>query len=511
MMRSYNYLINTRLLFLVSIALTFTSCKDDTELNLKFALKLAGENSVQLKSVLNHYKDDTLKYEAAKFLISNMPYHFSLEEYYLSLNGDKYRPDISIFKDDILVQRHCDSLINIGYRPIQNKVPDIKVINAEFLIDNIDLAFKVWEKPWAKDISFHDFCRYVLPYRAQVESISPLRAHIMNQFIPLLDSAQVTTSLEACIVLNEHLKSVMSYGNTGLSFYPTIEETYMSGIGRCEGLCNLGAFIMRAVGIPVAIDNTTWVKMDLGHSWCAVLDGDKFHSFGPGEDQPDKHSKLFSEVRHRRPAKVYRSRFDLISPIGEYINDDGYVTNLKSPLIYDVTNEYLDTPIDITIIADEIEYSSNSKTNQIYLCVRNFYEWKPIAVGSRTQLECNFKQVVGDNIFIIADSPDGGMLRFITAPFYVSKEGDTRKFIPDIDNLEKLTLDKRSNRIDVDHMLQYWDTDKKEFVTISPIEISNTTQSYTQVPHNSLLWFGVSERIVNQRVFFVDNGNVMRY
>lgn len=178
-----------------------------------------------------------------------MPYHFSLEEYYLSPGGGKYRPEVSKFENGKDVKKHCDSLVLEGYRPIQNKVPDIKVISAEFLIDNIEFAFKVWEKPWAKDISFHDFCRYVLPYRAQVESLSPLRAHIMNQFIPFLDSAQVTTPLEACMVLNEHLKSVMRYGNTGLSFYPTIEETYMSGIGRCEGLSSLGAFIMQAVGI----------------------------------------------------------------------------------------------------------------------------------------------------------------------------------------------------------------------------------------------------------------------
>ncbi len=65
----------------------------------------------------------------------------------------------------------------------------------------------------------------------------------MERFVPILDSAKkVKTPLEACFVLNEHLKGIMKYGHTGLPFYPTIDETYRSGISQCEGLCNLGTF-----------------------------------------------------------------------------------------------------------------------------------------------------------------------------------------------------------------------------------------------------------------------------
>lgn len=62
---------------------------------------------------------------------------------------------------------------------------------------------------------------------------------MMKRFLPLLDSAGVKTPLEACVALNEHLKSVVRYQDTGLPFYPTIEETYQSGISRCDGICNL--------------------------------------------------------------------------------------------------------------------------------------------------------------------------------------------------------------------------------------------------------------------------------
>jgi len=155
------------------------------------------------------------------------------------------------------LQRHCDSLLSAGYRSVQKRKKDIEVIDSAFLVNNIELAFSVWNKPWNKQISFEDFCCYILPYRAQTELPSNLREHMKNRFIPILDSAKVTSTLDACIVLNEHLKTIMRYQNTGLPFYPTIEETYYSGISRCEGLCDLGTFIMRSVGIPVTVDMTT--------------------------------------------------------------------------------------------------------------------------------------------------------------------------------------------------------------------------------------------------------------
>lgn len=46
---------------------------------LENALEQAESNRVELERVLSHYEReaDTLKYNAAKFLIENMPYHYS--------------------------------------------------------------------------------------------------------------------------------------------------------------------------------------------------------------------------------------------------------------------------------------------------------------------------------------------------------------------------------------------------------------------------------------------------
>lgn len=61
--------------------LALVSCQSRNEA-LETALKLAGDNRPELEKVLSHYSKnptDTLKLKAAKFLIENMPGHYTLE------------------------------------------------------------------------------------------------------------------------------------------------------------------------------------------------------------------------------------------------------------------------------------------------------------------------------------------------------------------------------------------------------------------------------------------------
>lgn len=485
-----------------------SACFHISDKELELALQLSGKNRTELEAVLNHYKNDTLKFKAACYLIRNMPYHYSRKEYYLSPDGEKYRPDITAFSNEEEVKKHCDSLMRCGYRIERQNISDITYLDSAYLVNNIDLAFFAWQKPWAKNIPFNDFCKYILPYRAQTEQISFLRGKLMTQFMPMLDSIQPTSPLEACTLLNERLKKIIRYQDTGLPLYPTIDETYQIGISQCDGICNLGAFIMRAVGIPVAVDFTIWPKMDLGHSWCAVLDNGHFYSFGPGEDQPNVHAKLFSKIRHRRPAKVYRFNFNPIQ-YGKKTKNDGFNTFLKSPLLHDVTNEYLNKTTNIEISVDT---EDNTRNKEVYLCTHNFYQWQPLAIGTRYNNNvCYFKNVVGDNIFIVADCPDGKNLRYISAPFYLNKKGNIHLFIPQIEQKQTVILEKRKDKKKVNHTLFYWNIIEKRFIPLSYKESTDTTQMYDQVPKNALLWFTIPEHIFNQRIFYLENDSLKKY
>ena len=57
-----------------------------------------------------------------------------------------------------------------------------------------------------------------------------------------------------------------------------------------------------------------------------------------------------------------------------------------------------------------------------------------------------FKNVVGDNIFMVADVTDNGALRYLTAPFYVSPNGEVHLFIPQPDQKFSYTFDKQKKK-----------------------------------------------------------------
>ena len=52
--------------------------------SLEQALSMSGENQAELEKVLEYYKNDSIKLEAARYLIRNMPFHFSRMEYFVS-------------------------------------------------------------------------------------------------------------------------------------------------------------------------------------------------------------------------------------------------------------------------------------------------------------------------------------------------------------------------------------------------------------------------------------------
>ena len=60
---------------------------------------------------------------------------------------------------------------------------DVKFITSEYLINNIELAFKVWmEQPWGKNISFDVFCEEILPYRVGKEPLENWREKVLIAF-----------------------------------------------------------------------------------------------------------------------------------------------------------------------------------------------------------------------------------------------------------------------------------------------------------------------------------------
>ena len=160
---------------LLCMATGFTSsCKESA---LDRSLSQAGDNRKELEAVLLHYQNDTLKQQAARFLIENMDAHYcfggdAVEKYYLAMD--------SVFRhgkgDRAYWNRQYDSILGQTGQALDScmAVPlfDIEHVKADFLIAHIDSAFAVWHRNWNRQYSFEMSLRYVLPYRIGHEGLS---------------------------------------------------------------------------------------------------------------------------------------------------------------------------------------------------------------------------------------------------------------------------------------------------------------------------------------------------
>lgn len=138
-------MFRTSRIFLICVLL-FTTCLESCRRagsELQFALNQAGENRVELKQVLNHYKtiEDKEKLRAAEYLIRNMPYHRAfigdVEEYRQSL--DSLLPEMSS------VSRYNELMFGLNRQFIKKKnlMYDVENISSEFLIQNIEESFRL--------------------------------------------------------------------------------------------------------------------------------------------------------------------------------------------------------------------------------------------------------------------------------------------------------------------------------------------------------------------------------
>ncbi|HPX99375.1 MAG TPA: hypothetical protein PK938_05885, partial [Bacteroidaceae bacterium] len=133
---------------LLSFALTIlllAGCSEDNRY-LRDALKAAGENRTELEAVLKHYRtvdNDPQKLEAAKYLIANMPAHYSYRD--TAAINSYYRKALEILGTGPSPDWQRDTLRQISdcyyWELSEDTISDVKVITADYLIYNIDHTF----------------------------------------------------------------------------------------------------------------------------------------------------------------------------------------------------------------------------------------------------------------------------------------------------------------------------------------------------------------------------------
>lgn len=399
---------------------------DNNPENLANALKLAEQNRQQLEKVISHYATDpadSLKLEAAHFLIANMPGH----HYWDSKELEEYIQKIDAMKELPYFLREDLHTIPYRYWPetFFEKKEDIKTIDAKYLIHQIDLAFTLRDScPWLQEFAFKDFCEYILPYKLNDEKPDFWRDSIL-QIKELITSNTHHYDDRKYSVYNliKELDNAVSPSILPRSVIvpdPIIGEHTLD----CIDLSYLQLCAYRGLGIPAAIDFVPcWANLNGSHYWCVPMDP-RFKDACP------------HEISTRSAAKIYRQTYS-IQPILQAGKNEFIPPLFQNPFITDVTEKYVNTA-QVTLPLPK----SKVKFKHAYLAVFNNLEWKPVCWSQPGKKKICFTNL-GRGIVYLPVYYAGTNMKNLNYPFILNQEGRTQFLIPDTVNTQKLHLTRK--------------------------------------------------------------------
>lgn len=423
-------------------------------------LRYAGDNRHELEAVLDYFKNDEEKYEAAEFLIANMKPHNSYrgtEIYrYYELAEKLLASDLTPREQrDSLLHFCTDSLPNLNRRTIS----DAKVIKADFLIHCIDHAFNEWKNnPWSEHVVFDEFCEWILPYKAvELQELDYWQDTLCTYFsdgikamIP--DDDEYATCIKVQeTVRNEIETKIHPLGLYNQSGYPLLSASTLphQTYGRCSDYVNLGVLTFRSLGIPVIKDGAPfWGRYRAGHEWYVIL-GDR------GQELPAEWDITTVAGEHffpyERIPKVYRETYS--------VNPERLKYKRRSRLKYDfslcqtdVTEKYM-RPFDIDIPINKKDIPG-SRAHIVepyaYIAIFNGHntDWSIVDYGELENrifgkvATAHFRKI-GPNILYIVLGFNGRTLIPISKPFIVGKDGRVTYIQCDTSSLRDIDIKRK--------------------------------------------------------------------
>ncbi len=487
-----------------------TSIQSSTEL--ENALTLAGKNRAELELVLQHYRegDDPLKLKAAEFLIANMPGQgYGLLAYY-DRDGNEIPFDIADYKNykeaKAAFQAQEKEHGEINYKK-KEFLPDLEVITADYLIENIDLAFKAWrEKPWAKNLPFVTFCEHVLPYRESNEPINRWRRPWMFRLMDLEKTLENPADPKA--VSAAAWKDINSWITFDEIYYlhPTdqgFDEMTRTRMGRCEDLANLAAYALRSQAVASASDYTPfWADANNNHAWQVILDEN-------GEAR---------ETTVSRAAKIYRKTYSIQPANLAFKRRKGEKVPrwLSGKFYKDVTTQYFDT----TDVSITLPNKVPDGERFAYICVFNTGKWNPIHWAEIKSHGSVTFTTMGRNIaYLPAYFVDGEILP-AGPPFILSKRGQMRRLLPNRNKVMEVeftttkpdqvhadTLEvKPSLHVESGKRYELFVWDEGGWQTLGKTEASGTPVTFSNIPAGALFWLVEEESQRLERIFTIEDG-----
>ena len=489
--------------------------------NVDSALVKADSNRVELEKVISHYRDsgDSLKLQAAYYLIGNMDGHSYMVFGLYDSAKVEYPFDVMAYPNLDTLQISFDSLaekhptLDFGKKELTE---DLQAITADFLIKQIDLAFYAWrEKPWAMNMTFSDFCEYVLPYRGSNEPLEDWRQYFLDKYVDLPSKMKDPTDrIEATKLINQDVKTYFTF-DSRYYYHPTdqgLSEMLRNHLGRCEDMTNIAIYAMRANGLAVTSDYTPyWANSGNNHAWNSILTADgKVIPFMGAEAEPgeyhlwNKLAKVYRKMYSQQPENlIFQPRKQKKVPA--WLAGKSYI---------DVTTDYVKTS-DVTVNLTE---KAPDSVDIAYLCVFNDGAWRPIQWGRINGKQVTFSTMGRDIAYLPVYFVKEDSITPAGNPFILHESGEIYEFpmgaceakvpislisttaradAPSTDGIMKSSLESGKT-----YELFFWEDG---WISAGTAEATNEPLTF-EVPPNTIYWLVKKDSDHEERIFTYDDG-----
>jgi hypothetical protein len=424
--------------FLMLGAVVICSCNvNDRQQLLDYALEHAAANKSEIESVLTHYDDE--RSDVAAYLVSSMISQQtkygagidSIERLYRKL------PRITPTGRTWALS---DSDVELGksFRmlPLASH-NDLKCVKADYLINNIDDAWRSYKKySWNSDLSIDDFCELILPYRIGDEPLTDWRSAYRAKYSHLsaeLENAE--NSVVAARIISTALGET-PYNVQLVTPHRSALNLLEAPLGYCRDDCDRTLYAMRAFGIPVAIDMMLVSPENGGsHQWTVVRDNvdGQFRMFDNKRFLPTRDS-LHNDLRCK--GKVYRQTFALqLDKVRDENKSNSDLPFLSNPRLKDVTAEYFGH--------NKAEINADASADEdVFLGLFTINGFRPIDKATRAGNKVTFCDIEPHVIFFPIVR-NGSAFRACGYPFLLNDNGDVHVFKPDINAMHNVTLTRK--------------------------------------------------------------------
>lgn len=412
------------------------------------SLELAGDNRPDLEKLLKEYrqhKADSLKFKAACFLIENMRWHQAQEQleftdpqletfrhvadstYYVMVRGMK-NEDITTkeFRQELDKKRKAisDTVRNYKFQSpiVRNGVfPDIQTVNYHFLKSHIDNAFRMWEEsPFARHLTFDEFCEYLLPYRSMSGESFYETGKKWNEIFGKYVHNGTGGGLRDYIQrYNLAVRQQREFqGKCPLKEPLGLYDLFFNGKHDCVGIADYGCNALRACGIPVAVEfNSAYRDFTNRHFHCVVLDSTgNWQTFNPESSLPGDGDWALAVTLN-----VYRFYFSAQKDSPYFLKQENeYVPGfMKNPCIRDVTAHLKE------VFSTTLPFTPSTSNRLVYLATfqKNNEGLIPVTWGTVDTMkrEVTFKNCLAGMLYFPVYY-DEEKIRVFGEPFYLEKD-----------------------------------------------------------------------------------------